>query len=61
VTEQSIEPVPVGPLTRMVAALLSEASIYIARAPDPDAARAEIGVVLDRMLRGLARGGAATP
>jgi AcrR family transcriptional regulator len=57
VAEERIDPLPVGPLTRLVAALLSEASIYTAGAADPDAARVEVGIVLDRLLRGLVRGG----
>src|SRR5581483_186855 len=48
-----IDPMPVKPLTRMLASLISEASLYIARAEDHEAARAEAGAVLDRMLAGL--------
>ncbi|SNQ46429.1 Transcriptional regulator, TetR family [Frankia canadensis] len=55
-TEKSIAPVPVAPLTRLVAALLSEASIYTAGAADPDTARVEVGIVLDRLVRGLSLG-----
>jgi AcrR family transcriptional regulator len=55
--EDRIDPLPVVPLTRLVAALLSEASIYTAGAADPDTARLEVGTVLDRLLRGLGRGG----
>src|SRR5262249_37263241 len=47
IAEERIDPLPVGPLTRLVAALLSEASIYTARAADPDTARLEVGLVLD--------------
>ncbi|MCM3884745.1 TetR family transcriptional regulator [Frankia sp. R82] len=57
IAEERIDPLPVAPLTRLVAALLSEASIFTGRAADPDAARVEIGIVLDRLLRGLGRGG----
>ncbi|MCK9874571.1 TetR/AcrR family transcriptional regulator [Frankia sp. AgPm24] len=56
-SEEGIDQLPVAPLTRLVAALLSEASIYTGRAADPDAARVEIGIVLDRLMRGLSRGG----
>jgi hypothetical protein len=34
--------------------MLTEASLAIPRADDPAAARAEFGVVLDRLLNGLA-------
>jgi AcrR family transcriptional regulator len=49
-----IEDLPVRPLTRMLASLISEASLYIARAQDHDTARREAGLVLDRLLIGLA-------
>jgi AcrR family transcriptional regulator len=55
VTEKRIDPVPVAPLTRLVAALLSEASLYVGRAEDPTLARRETGIVLDRLLSGLVR------
>jgi AcrR family transcriptional regulator len=61
VAEERIDPLPVGPLTRLVAALLSEASIYIAGAADPDSARVEMGIVLDRLLGGLGRPGFVEP
>jgi AcrR family transcriptional regulator len=57
IAEGHIDPFPVAPMTRLVAALLSEASIYIAGAADPDTARVEVGIVLDRLMRGLGRGG----
>ncbi|MDI5966076.1 TetR/AcrR family transcriptional regulator [Streptantibioticus silvisoli] len=50
-----IDALPVAPLTRMLAALISEASLYIARADDHEAARREAGLVLDRLLVGLTR------
>jgi AcrR family transcriptional regulator len=53
VAEKLIDPVPVAPLTRLMAALLAEASLYVARAEDPTLARRETGVVLDRLLSGL--------
>jgi AcrR family transcriptional regulator len=53
IAEQVIDPIPVAPLTRLVAALLAEASLYIARADDPQAARLETGIALDRLMSGL--------
>jgi AcrR family transcriptional regulator len=55
--EGSIEPVPVQPLTRLLIAMISESSLYIARAEDRPAARAEMGQVIDRLLGGLAPAG----
>jgi AcrR family transcriptional regulator len=55
IQEGRIEALPVPPLTRMLAALISEASLYIARAEDHDLARQEAGAVLDRLLAGLAK------
>ncbi|ONH27012.1 TetR/AcrR family transcriptional regulator [Pseudofrankia asymbiotica] len=55
IAENTIDPIPVAPLTRLVAALLAEASLYIARAADPLAARQETGVALDRLMSGLVR------
>jgi AcrR family transcriptional regulator len=53
--EGRIDPLPVRPLTRMLGALISEASLYIARAEDQATARDEAGAVLDRILEGLKR------
>jgi AcrR family transcriptional regulator len=53
IAEGDIEPMPVAPLTRMLAALISEASLYIARAEDHVLARQEAGAVLDRLMDGL--------
>ncbi|MEZ0066271.1 AcrR family transcriptional regulator [Streptacidiphilus sp. MAP12-20] len=53
IAEGGIAPMPVAPLTRMLAALISEASLYIARADDHERARREAGEVLDRLLDGL--------
>ena len=53
VDEGSISPMPIGPLTRMLASLISEASLYIARAEDHVTARKEAGEVLERLLTGL--------
>ena len=55
IAEEMIDPIPVAPLTRLVAALLAEASLYVARAADPALARQETGIALDRLLRGLVR------
>jgi AcrR family transcriptional regulator len=53
IDEASITPVPVQPLTRLLIAMISESSLYIARASDRAAARTEIGHVLDRLMDGL--------
>lgn len=53
VDERSIDPIPVAPLTRLMAALLSQASLYVARSDEPAKAAAEAGEVLDRLLTGL--------
>ncbi|MCF2527765.1 TetR/AcrR family transcriptional regulator [Yinghuangia soli] len=50
-----IDELPVAPLARLLAALISEASMFTARAEDPDAARREAGQVVDRVLQGLRR------
>ncbi|MBL7495481.1 TetR/AcrR family transcriptional regulator [Frankia sp. CNm7] len=54
-TEEKIDRIPLVPLTRLVVALLAEASIYVARSADPLAARQETGIALDRLLSGLVR------
>lgn len=48
-----LDRVPTGPLARLLIAMLTEASLAIPRAEDPAAARAEFGIVLDRLLTGL--------
>jgi AcrR family transcriptional regulator len=45
--------VPVRALARLLIAMLTEASLAIARSADPAQTRAELGVVLDRLLTGL--------
>jgi AcrR family transcriptional regulator len=55
VADKRIDPMPVAPLTRLLAALLSEASLYVGRAEDTATAREEAGIVLDRVLLGLRR------
>lgn len=48
-----IDDVPVDPLARLLAALIGEASLYIARSEDPAQARVDTGITLDRILVGL--------
>jgi AcrR family transcriptional regulator len=55
IAEEKIDALPVAPLTRLVAALLAEASMYVARSGDPVTARRETGEALDRLLSGLVR------
>jgi len=50
-----IEPVPVRSLARLLIAMLTEASLAIARASDPAATRTEMGATLARLLNGLRR------
>src|SRR5580698_7716324 len=45
--------VPVPALARLLIAMLTEASLAIARSATPSETRAEFGIVLDRMLTGL--------
>lgn len=49
-----LSPVPVRPLARLLIAMLTEASLEIARSPSPETARSELAEVLDRLLIGLA-------
>jgi AcrR family transcriptional regulator len=53
IDDGQIDPLPVDPLARLLAALIGEASLYIARAPDPARARQEAGATIDRILTGL--------
>jgi hypothetical protein len=55
VTAGDIEPVPGRPLARLLIAMLAEASLAIAVADDPAAARAEMVTTLSRHLSGLRR------
>ncbi len=48
-----LDQMPTGPLARLLIAMLTEASLAIARAPEPAVTRAELGEVLDRLLTGL--------
>jgi AcrR family transcriptional regulator len=51
-----LERQPVEPLARLVLGALTEASVAIARDPDPAHARAQIGSSLTRLIRGLRPG-----
>jgi AcrR family transcriptional regulator len=53
VEQGRLAPVAIQPLTRLLIAMISESSLYIARADDRSAARHEMGAVLDRLLAGL--------
>jgi AcrR family transcriptional regulator len=48
-----LEAVPVRALARLLIAMLTEASLAIARSATPSQTRTELGIVLDRMLTGL--------
>ncbi|HXP55955.1 MAG TPA: TetR/AcrR family transcriptional regulator [Streptosporangiaceae bacterium] len=51
-----LQPMPVRALARLLIAMLTEASLAIARSDTPAQARAEFGVVVDHMLVGLRPG-----
>jgi AcrR family transcriptional regulator len=51
-----LDAVPTGALARLLIAMLTEAGLAIARAPEPAATRGELGEVLDRLLTGLRPG-----
>jgi AcrR family transcriptional regulator len=53
VKQGRITAVPIQPLTRLLIAMISESSLYIARADNRSAARDAMGAVLDRLLSGL--------
>jgi AcrR family transcriptional regulator len=53
VEQGRIAPVPIQPLTSLLIAMISESSLYIARADDRSAARKEMGTVLAHLLNGL--------
>ena len=48
-----IERQPVEPLANVLLAALHEAALLVARADDPVAARAEVGVTVERLLARL--------
>ena len=49
----AITPQPVAPLAHVLIGALDECALYIARAPDPAAAREQCAAILQRLLRGL--------
>jgi len=53
IDDHQIDPLPVDPLARLLAALIGEASLYVARSGDPARARCEAGATIDRILTGL--------
>jgi AcrR family transcriptional regulator len=46
-------PQPIDPLAHAILGMLTEAGLYVASADDPEAAKAEMGEVLRRMMEGL--------
>ena len=50
----AIAPQPATPLAHVLIGALDESALYVARAEDPEAARAEVVGILDRMIDGLA-------
>jgi AcrR family transcriptional regulator len=50
----AIAPQPLTPLSHLLLATLDEGALLIARADDPATARAEVEVVIDRLVDGLA-------
>jgi len=53
--EGSMDAQPVEPLAHLLRAVLSEGALFIARAEDHAAARAEVGAAVDRLIEGLRR------
>jgi hypothetical protein len=53
IDDHQIDPLPVEPLARLLAALIGEASLHIGQAADPARARRETGATIDRILTGL--------
>jgi AcrR family transcriptional regulator len=47
---------PLRPLAHLLIGAMDEAALYVARAPDPDAARAEMAPILTRLVDGLSVG-----
>jgi AcrR family transcriptional regulator len=56
IDDHEIDPLPVEPLARLLAALFGDASMYIGQAADPARARRETGATIDRILSGLRPG-----
>ncbi len=48
-----LAPGPTRPLAHLLLGALDEGALYVARAADPDAARAEVAATFDRLLDGL--------
>ena len=55
IDQRLIEPQPVEPLAHILRAALSEGALFISRAEDQAAARAEVGAAIERLLDGLRR------
>ena len=55
IDQRLIEPQPVEPLAHILRAALSEGALFIARAEDQAAARAEVGAAIELLLEGLRR------
>jgi AcrR family transcriptional regulator len=55
-----ITPQPVMPLARILLGALREAAVFLARAPDPAAARDQVGAVLNRIFESVAAPGEPT-
>jgi AcrR family transcriptional regulator len=53
IDDGQIDPLPVEPLARLLAALVGEASLYIGQAAEPGRARSDAGAIVDRILTGL--------
>jgi AcrR family transcriptional regulator len=53
IDDGTIAPQPVTPLAHLLLGALDEGALYVARADDADAARAEVAVVVDRLIDGL--------
>jgi AcrR family transcriptional regulator len=53
IDDHQIDPLPVEPLARLLAALIGEASLDIGQAADHSRARRETGATIDRILSGL--------
>ncbi len=55
ITVGRLDPQPVAPLAHVLVGALDEAALYVAGAEDQAAARAEVQVVVDRLIAALAR------
>ena len=55
-----IRPQPVVPLARILLGALREAALFLASAPDPAAAREEVGAVLNGIIESVAADGDQT-